>query len=336
MGCLGLGMPLGACPRGMPLGLGGMPPSHAAPSSMPPVQRQLEYSQNLPQAVSDLTVGPSSLPGQEPAFRVLGSAKVSETLTATHIHVMSDERLKTNISLSEFDALSALDKVGIFQYQMSNDPDSQHQIGVTAQNLRAALPDTVELDPAAGLLSIKLDKLVIYTLKGVQEAAKALRELDTRQRLGMHMLMQLQSAQNASQNSEAGSFSAAAVDSESDSDSDMSAADAFGLDQVDTSMLPDPASIHYTSFTDDSALVQHMMAQLGETNPGLPIKVAKLLQQLGHQTTWDAFLEAQTTAVLARDGTARSHGSRTCLLCCSNMSQVSRQCLHNLHCLQTN
>ncbi|KAA6429036.1 MAG: retinoic acid inducible I [Trebouxia sp. A1-2] len=305
MGCLGLGMPLGACPRGMPLGLGGMPPSHAAPSSMPPVQRQLEYSQNLPQAVSDLTVGPSSLPGQEPAFRVLGSAKVSETLTATHIHVMSDERLKTNISLSEFDALSALDKVGIFQYQMSNDPDSQHQIGVTAQNLRAALPDTVELDPAAGLLSIKLDKLVIYTLKGVQEAAKALRELDTRQRLGMHMLMQLQSAQNASQNSEAGSFSAAAVDSESDSDSDMSAADAFGLDQVDTSMLPDPASIHYTSFTDDSALVQHMMAQLGETNPGLPIKVAKLLQQLGHQTTWDAFLEAQTTAVLARDGTAR-------------------------------
>ncbi|DBB05724.1 TPA: hypothetical protein ACH3X1_012325 [Trebouxia sp. C0004] len=281
--------------------------AHAS-SSMSPVQRQLEYSQGGSQAYSDLIVGPSSLPGQEPAFHVLGSAKVSETLTATNIHVMSDERLKSNISLSEVDALSALERVGIFQFQMIGDPDSQQQIGVIAQNLRTDLPDTVELDPATGLLSVKLDKLCTYTLKGVQEAAKALRELDARHRLGMRMLMQLQSAQNASQNSKAGSFNAAVVDSDSESDLDMLAADAFGFDQVGTYTHSGPASIHYTRFTDDSALVQHMMAQLGETNPGWSIKVAKLLQQLGHQATWDAFLEAQTTTILARNGTARSRG----------------------------
>ncbi len=310
-------------------------------SSMPPVQQQLEYSQYQPQAFSDLIVGPSSLPGQEPAFHVLGSAKVSETLTAKHIHVMSDERLKSNISLSEVNALSALDRVGIFQYQMSGDPDSQQQIGVIAQNLRAELPDTVELDPATGLLSVKLDKLVTYTLRGVQEAAKALRELDTRQRLGMHMLMQQQSAENASQNSKAGSFNAAVVDSDgesdsdSDSDSDMSTTDAFGFDQAGISTPPDPASTNYTSFTDDSALVQHMMAQLGETNPGLPIKVAKLLQQLGYQATWDAFLEAQTTAVLARDGKARSRGGAfLALLKKQEQAAKLRQALHQAKWLQ--
>jgi len=310
-------------------------------SSMPPVQQQLEYSQYQPQAFSDLIVGPSSLPGQEPAFHVLGSAKVSETLTAKHIHVMSDERLKSNISLSEVNALSALDRVGIFQYQMSGDPDSQQQIGVIAQNLRAELPDTVELDPATGLLSVKLDKLVTYTLRGVQEAAKALRELDTRQRLGMHMLMQQQSAENASQNSKAGSFNAAVVDSDgesdsdSESDSDMSTTDAFGFDQAGISTPPDPASTNYTSFTDDSALVQHMMAQLGETNPGLPIKVAKLLQQLGYQATWDAFLEAQTTAVLARDGKARSRGGAfLALLKKQEQAAKLRQALHQAKWLQ--
>ena len=305
--------------------------AHAS-SSMPPVQRQLGYSQHQPQAFSDLAVGPSCLPGQEAAFHVLGSAKVSETITATHIHVMSDERLKSNISLSEVDALSALDRVGIFQYQMSGHPNSQQQIGVIAQNLRAELPDTVEMDPATGLLSVKLDKLLTYTLRGVQEAAKALRELDSRQRLGMHMMMQQQSAQNATHNSKAGSFGAAVIDSDSDSDSDMSATDAFSHDQLDTSMLPGPASIHFTSFTDDLALVQHMMAQLGETNPGLPIKVNKLLQQLGHQATWDAFLEAQTTAILARDGTARSRGGAfLALLKKQEQAAKLRQALHLSH-----
>lgn len=300
--------------------------AHAS-SSMPSVQRQLDYSQ--PQTFSDLVVGPSCLPGQEHALHVHGSAKVTETFTAKHIHVMSDERLKSNISLSEVDALSALDRVGIFQYQMSDDPDSRQQIGVIAQNLRAELPDTVELDPATGLLSVKLDKLVTYALRGVQEAAKALRDLDARQRVGMHMLMQQQSAQKASQNSKAGSFNATAIDSDIESDPDMSATDAVAVDQMDTSTPSDPASIHYTSFTDDSALVQHMMTQLGETNPGLPIKVGKLLQQLGHQATWDAFLEAQTIAILARDGTARSRGGAfLALLKKQEQAAKLRQALH--------
>lgn len=141
--------------------------------------------------------------------------------------------------------------------------------------------------------------------------------------------MQQQSAQNASQHHKADSFNAAVIHSDSESDSDMSATDAVDLDQMDTSTLPDPASIHYSSFTDDSGLVQHMMTQLGETNPGLPIKVGKLLQQLGHQATWNAFLEAQTTSVLARDGTARSRGGAFLALL-KNQKQAAklRQALH--------
>lgn len=280
-----------------------------APSSMPHVQQQqLEYSQNKPQEFSDLVVGPSCLPDWEPAFVVHGNAKFFDTVTAASIHVMSDERLKGNISPLEFDALSALDKVGIFQYQMSGNPDSQQHTGVVAQNLRSQLPNTVQQDPATGLLSVKLDTLVAYTLKGVQEAAKALRELDSRQRLGMHMLMQQQSAQNASQNSKARGFNPTFIHSDSESDSDMPAADACILEWPNTSTPANPALLTYTNFTDDSALVQHMMAELGGNNPGMPIKVANMLQQLGRQATWEAFLEAQTTTVLAKDGKARSRG----------------------------
>ena len=277
-----------------------------APSSMPHVQQQrLECSQNKPQAFSDLVAGPSCLPDQEPAFVVHGNAKFFDTVTAARI-VMSDERLKSNISPLEFDALSALDKVSIFQYQMSGNPEGQQHTGVVAQNLLAQLPNTVQRDPATGLLSVKLDMLVAYTLKGVQEAAKALRELDSRQRLGMHMLMQQQSAQNASQESKARGFSPTFIASDSEFDSNMSAADACILDRPNTSTPSDPASLSYSSFTDDSALVQ--LAELGGNNPGMPIKVASMLQQLGRQATWEAFLEAQTTTVLAKDGKARSRG----------------------------
>ncbi|KAL0044320.1 hypothetical protein WJX82_011427 [Trebouxia sp. C0006] len=79
--------------------------------------------------------------------------------------------------------------------------------------------------------------------------------------------------------------------------------------------------------------LQHMMTQLGETNPGLPIKVGKLLQQLGHQATWNAFLEAQTTSVLARDGTARSRGGAFLALLknqkqAAKLRQIEEQAVH--------
>ena len=82
----------------------------------------------------------------------------------------------------------------VFQYQHKGDPLGQEQIEVIAQNLLKDLPDTVERDPLSGLLSVKLDKLLAYTLEGVPEAGRALKELNAKQPLGLLILMRQQSA----------------------------------------------------------------------------------------------------------------------------------------------
>ena len=81
------------------------------------------------------------------------------------------------------------DPVDVFEYQHKDDPLGQEQTGTIAQNLLKELPDTVVRDPASGLLSVKLDKLLAYTLENVHEAGRALKKLDAKQSLGLSILM---------------------------------------------------------------------------------------------------------------------------------------------------
>lgn len=279
--------------------------------------QQPNFGRSRPQTFPELIVGSSSQPDQGLVLTVHGDARLHGTVTATSFLFMSDARLKHNISPLQVNALDALGEVCICQYQMNDDPSGQLQVGPTAQNLRKQLPDCVQQDPATGLLSVKLDKLVMYTLKGVQEAGEFLKELDARQRLGMSLLiimMQQQFAQHAPQSSGPSSMSSSSFfnqtgDSEDHADSDMSSADAFTSERGDPPTSANAAPSPHASFRDDSAMVRHIMAELGEANPGMPVKVGKMLRQLGRQVVWDAFLEAQHTFIPAKDGTARSAGS---------------------------
>ena len=295
------------------------PTRHTCASPLPAdaAFRQPDFGQSRPQTFPELTVGPSNQPDQATVLNVHGDARLYGTVTARNFLFTSDARLKNNISPLQVNALDALGEVGLFQYQMNDDPSGQLQVGPTAQNLRKKLPDCVQQDPATGSLLVKLDKLVMYTLKGVQEAGKLLKELDARQRLGMFLLiimMQQQFAQHAPQSSGSSSMSSSSffnqtADSEDDADSDMSSADAFSSERGDLPASANAASTPYASFCDDSALVRHIMAKLGEGNPGMPVKVGKMMRQLGRQVVWEAFIEAQHTFIPAKDGTARSAGS---------------------------
>ncbi len=276
---------------------------------------QPDFSQGQPQTLSDLTVGPSSLPGQEPALVVQGNAKVYGTVTAANFDYMSDERLKKNISPMHDDALDALEQVGIFRYQLNNDPIDRQHIGVLAQNLQKCLPDAVELDAATGLWSVKLDRLVVYTLKGVQEASTALKALDTRQRLGMAMLMQQQATQATSAQADSSDAATGHGDKaeSANADSPMAAAPS------DPSPSPpetesSAAATLYTSFSDDRAMIQHIMSELREANPGMPVKVGQLTEKLGRKAVWETFLEALHTSLPAKGGKTRSPGSTFLLL----------------------
>ena len=302
-------------------------PTRDAPSLLHAPVPQPDLNQGLPQTVSDLIVGPSTMLGEGPALVVHDDVKVDGLVTARGIRIMSDERLKTDIVPAHVDALSALAKVSVFEYKLTADPLSQHEIGVVAQNLRKVLPDTVEQDAATGLWGVKLDKLVIYAVKGIQEANTALEELHAKVQnlqIGLSVLMQQQAMHDSSPQHSATSSSISTLQNFYDSDADddchmlpaLNAGSATNLNSApaDTEQPSISSSSCFSCFPDDTALVQHIMSQLGEANPGMPVKVHKLLHQLGRDATWKAFLEAQHSRMPAARGKTRSPGSTFLLL----------------------
>ena len=295
-------------------------PTDAGPSHLHDELQQADFNQGQSQVISDLIVGPSNFPHEPTALHVQSNAKVVGVVTARGFNFFSDERMKNNIVPSELSALSALEKIGVYQYQMNQDPQGDKEFGVLAQELRHHLPDTVELDAATGFLKVKLDKLLVHVLKGVQEANEALKHLDAKQPMGMPVMIQsaLVSHESNSAGSEGNVNTNSAVDS---SDASMSDADA---DNSPQQVSPMPTVI--PAFKDDIAMIQHIMAELGEKNPGMPVKVHKLLDVLGRTVVWETFQHAQKTSVLAQDGEPRSPGSAFFILLKQQQSsQKSRQ-----------
>lgn len=209
------------------------------------------------------------------------------------------------------------DRVDVFQYQHKDDPLSQEQTGAIAQKLSNELPDTVVRDPATGVLSVKLDKLLAYAITGVQEACSALKELDAKQPIGMSILMQQQSDSTTqkSDTSLAPKHTAPDSDAHSDGEPPQPASSAISAPPDASSDLRNgpvetQPPLSHTSFEDDATMIQHIMLSLGEDldNPKVQDNLVQLVHDLGQAYVWDAFCAAQHTSLLKQDGTNRSPG----------------------------
>lgn len=106
-------------------------------------------------------------------FRVLSDkleASVDLDMGGNDVVNTSDERLKTNIQDSEFDAVALLNEIDVKSFDWI-ETGAHEDAGIIAQNLREVIPDAVAEDEKTGVLSIKQLKLIPYLVKAVQELA---------------------------------------------------------------------------------------------------------------------------------------------------------------------
>ena len=148
----------------------------------------------------------------------------------------------------------------------------------------------------------------------------ALKDLDTKQPLGLCILMQQQSV-TTSENSNPSllpAHTALVAFSKTDHEPSVPASNLVSSTPPDASShlgpspleIQPPSPLSYTSFETDATMIQHVMLGLGEDpdDPEVQDQMGKLVQQLGPAHVWDAFLEAQHTSLLKQDGTKRSPG----------------------------
>ena len=276
------------------------PTREAGASNMHIGLQQPDFAQDMPQTIPDLVVGPSRLNGDATALNVESNARVRGVVTAAGFNTISDQRVKNNIRPAKSSALASIDQISIYNYELKINTAGQQEIGILAQQLQEILPDAVEQDAENGLFRVKLDKLIMYTLKGVQEASQALKRLDAKQPLGMPLLMQsAHDSTHAIDDALPKNTTEHLTNSNSINDVNMSTEDATSSTQ-ESGLASAPSA--YSNFPNDKAMIQHIMAELGERNPGMPVKVGKLLQELGHHNVWEAFVQAQHTVMLAQDG----------------------------------
>ena len=292
-------------------------PSRDPSSSVQHPLLQPDFSTGHSQRMSYLTVGPSTRSTADPPFLVDGDAKITGTVTAQSLRIMSDDRLKKNIRPLNMSSLAKLEKLHIvnFDWKLSG----QTAVGVLAQQLQPVLPDAVETDTASGMLSAKADALLMYVAKGLQEAHALLKKLDERQAVGMQLLMHALEYDPDTETKANGSLQLGPAsnwddmeDLSDDADSDISMSEPMpstAFLQSDDSLAAPTGSLSAPSFSSPHAMIKHILQELGEVNPGMPVVVGKLLKQLGQAATWQTYLDTLHTDMQTADGSQRSPGS---------------------------
>jgi hypothetical protein len=98
---------------------------------------------------------------------------------------MSDERIKQNIRPSMINALDILNKLNVVQFDWRPEHGTRHEdIGLTAQQVGKYIPDAVKEFPAderhvgSGLKGIRIDELVFYLVRAVQQLSGRLEALE--------------------------------------------------------------------------------------------------------------------------------------------------------------
>ena len=107
---------------------------------------------------------------------------VNGTYVASFAPMTSDARFKRDIGSSGVDALAALRQLETKRFV--DQQDRHHQVGLLAQQVRAAIPEAVIEGPdvqGEPALSLDLSVLVSYLVGAVQQLSNRVRQLERRQ-----------------------------------------------------------------------------------------------------------------------------------------------------------
>lgn len=81
----------------------------------------------------------------------------------------SDIRLKKNIEDCQVEALSTLRRFQFKEFDWVIDEENHVDIGLIAQQIMEFAPNLVYENPDTGVLSLKMDQFILYTIKAIQE-----------------------------------------------------------------------------------------------------------------------------------------------------------------------
>ena len=137
-----------------------------------------------------LSVGDAGLDTSPKVLTVQGSATVSGDVTTTSLHQTSDQRAKCNILPANDCALSIIQQIQIYQYNLKRNPTGQKQLGVLAHQVRHLFPDAVKTDDSSGLEQVNSHSMMYLAIKAIQQLSSQLsvHRAYTNGRLGLSLL----------------------------------------------------------------------------------------------------------------------------------------------------
>ena len=97
--------------------------------------------------------------------------------TYTRAQPWSDRKLKSNIAISTVDALDAINKLNIYEYDFKKDSTEYHKsIGLIAQEVEQYLPDAH--DKIDGIETYSPFFFIPYLVKSIQQLSNKVEELE--------------------------------------------------------------------------------------------------------------------------------------------------------------
>jgi len=137
-----------------------------------------------------LSVGDARLDTSPKDVTVQGSATVSGDVTTTSLHQTSDQRAKCNILPANHCALSIIQQIQIYQYNLKQNPSGQKQLGVLAHEVCHLFPDAVKTDDSSGMEQVSSHSMLYLAIKAIQQLSCQLsvHRACTNGRLGLSLL----------------------------------------------------------------------------------------------------------------------------------------------------
>ncbi len=165
-------------------------PNEPDPSRLQVSAGQSPTPASAPAHFPYLSVGDVHLDTSHKVLTVQGSATVSGDVTATSLHQTSDQRAKCNIFPANLCALSIIQQIQIYQYDLKRNPSGQKQLGVLAHEVRHLFPDAVKTDGSSGLEQVNSHSMMYLAIKAIQQLSSQLsvHRAYTHGRLGLSLL----------------------------------------------------------------------------------------------------------------------------------------------------
>lgn len=245
-----------------------------------------------------LNTGSNGIPTLQ-ALQVLSDAQVDGTLTAGGYAILSDERLKENITSAPGEALSKLMRLRPIVYKLVNQHSKEKQLGFSAQQVQSVMPEAVSMLPQSDLLAIKPFPMLVNVAAALQELHKLVQDHSSEMAvmkaednaLGLQLL-QLASTVSDQQpgdieNNPDHSSSTSSCHNSQPPTPEASSASSVGPAIHNSTASSQP--LPFGGATDSKAMVQYLMRALQEPNPHLGAKFEKAIGVVGPQLVWECY-----------------------------------------------